>query len=224
VPEQLLDRLRDFDSPNISNAIELLAVRDRTEGFASLELRCLFPELKPMVGYAVTCTADSTSPGEPRPSQLNHLLDAIAAQQNPVVVVVQNCGPDRLRTCYIGDMAALFFDRLGAVGAVTDGGIRDLSGIKVRVPGFQVFSPGAVVSHGNSAITDVGIPVTVAGLLIKPGDLLHGDESGLLSVPNDLLAPIVEKAEQVRKTEQEWVDYVRCSSFNLDELKRRFIH
>jgi regulator of RNase E activity RraA len=222
--QQLLDQLRNFDSPTVSNAIELLAIRDRTQGYASMELRCLVPELKPMVGYAVTCTADATSSGKPQTNRLNYLFDAIAAMPKPVVVVVQNCGPDKPRSCFVGDMAAMFFHRLGAIGAVTDGGIRDLSGIKARVPGFQVFSPGAVVSHGNAAIIEVGIPVTVAGLFIEPGDLLHGDESGLLSVPNDLVEAIIEKAEQVRKTEQEWAEYIRSVSFNLEEMKRRFVH
>jgi 4-hydroxy-4-methyl-2-oxoglutarate aldolase len=222
--QRLVDQLRNFDSPTVSNAIELLEIRDRTQGFASMELRCLVPELKPMVGYAVTCTADATSPGKPQTNRLNCLFDEIAAMAKPVVVVVQNCGPEKPRSCFVGDMAAMFFHRLGAIGAVTDGGIRDLSGIKKKVPDFQVFSPGAVVSHGNAAIIEIGVPVTVAGLLIKPGDLLHGDESGLLSVPNELVGAIIEKAEEVRKSEQEWAEYVRSASFNLDEMKRRFVH
>ncbi len=122
ISHELLNRLAEFDSPTVSNAVELLAVRDRTQGYASMELRCLIPELKPMVGYAVTCTADATSPGKPQSNRLNHLLDAIAAQQKPAVVVIQNCGPDKARSCFIGDMAAIFFNRLGAIGAITDGG------------------------------------------------------------------------------------------------------
>jgi regulator of RNase E activity RraA len=224
LPSQLLDRLRNFDSPTISNAIELLAVRDRTVGYSSRELRCQFPELKPMVGYAVTCTADSTTPGKPRATRLNDLLDAVAAMHKPSVVVMQNCGPGPERSCFVGDMAAVFFQRLGSVGAVTDGGFRDLSGIRSKTPEFQLFSPGAVVSHGNAVIVEVGIPVMVAGLSIKTGDLLHGDESGLLSVPSEHVEAILEKAELVRKTEQEWVDYTRSASFNLEEMKRRFIH
>ncbi len=92
------------------------------------------------------------------------------------------------------------------------------------MPGFHVFAAGAVVSHGNAAIIEVGVPVTVASLVIKPGDLLHGDESGLLSVPNNLVEAIIGKAEQIRKTEQEWTDYVRSASFNLEEMKQRFVH
>lgn len=224
ISPRTLERLRDFDSPTISNAVELLAIRGRTQGYASMELRCQFPELKPMVGYAVTCTADSTTPETPRINRLAELVDMVAAAQKPVVVVIQNCGPDRLRSCFTGDMAAVLFDRLGAVGVVTDGGHRDLSGIRKRAPGFHIFSPGAVVAHGNAAIFDVGIPVRIAGLAIHPGDLLHGDESGLLTVPKHNVEAIIEKAELVRKTEQELVDYARGASFDLEEMKRRFVH
>ena len=70
VSAEVLDRLAGFDSPTISNAIEAFEVRDRTEGYASMELRCQFPDLPPMVGYAVTCTADSTTPGSKRTSKL----------------------------------------------------------------------------------------------------------------------------------------------------------
>jgi 4-hydroxy-4-methyl-2-oxoglutarate aldolase len=224
LPQQLIEELQGFDSPTVSNAIEVLAIRDRTHGFASRELRCQFPELKPMVGYAVTCTADSTTPGKARTTRLNDLFDAIIAMRKPVVVVIQDCGPDRQRSCFVGDIAAIFFQRLGSVGAVTDGGFRDGSGIRTRAPGFQVFSPGAVVSHGNGAFVEVGIPVKIAGLTIHPGDLLHGDESGLLSVPHDRIEAILEQAQLIRKTEQEWANYAQNDSFNLEEMKRRFAH
>ena len=153
VSEETIRRLRGFDSPTISNAIELLDIRDRTEGYASMELRCMIPDLEPMVGYAVTCSADSSSPGrEPKPNKLGDLLDAIRNAPKPVVVVVQKCGPDGLRDCFTGDMISVVYKNLGAAGVVTDAGIRDLTGIRKRAPSFQVFAFGAVVSHGTSTI------------------------------------------------------------------------
>jgi 4-hydroxy-4-methyl-2-oxoglutarate aldolase len=219
-----LARLRNLDSPTVSNGIDSLNIRDHTQGYTSAELLCQFPDLNPMVGYAVTCTADSTTRGTERPNRLDQLIDAIRAAPPPAVVVIQNCGPDKPRSCFVGDMATMFFQRLGAVGAVTDGGVRDLRGIRERSPGFQVFSTGKVVSHGTAGIVEVGIPVKITGLDISPGDLLHGDESGLLTVPSEQIESILEKAELVRKKEQEWADFMRSPSFNLAEMKRRFTH
>ncbi len=222
--QELLKRLRSFDSPTISNAIEALNLRNRTDGYASMEVRCLFPELRPMVGHSVTCTADSTSRTRIVGNKLNDVFDAIVAMQKPVVVVVQNCGPDRLRSCFTGDVISVAFQKLGAVGVVTDGGVRDLSGIRKRALDFQIFAPGAVVSHGNATIVEVGIPVSVAGLVIEPGDLLHGDESGLLSVPIQGVEKILQEAEKIRETEREWVDFVKSDSFTIEGMKRRLTH
>ncbi|MCL4488848.1 MAG: RraA family protein [Chloroflexi bacterium] len=221
VSAQVLDALREFDSPTISNAIEHFKVRDPVTGYASLELRCQFPELKPMVGYAVTCTADTTTAGDHRPMRVHDLLDAVQASPKPAVVVVKHVGPDRLRTAFVGDMICTALQKLGAVGVVTDGGNRDASGIRRRAPGFQLFAPGWVVSHGYGVYMDFNVTVSVCGLTIQPGDLLHGDESGLLTIPLDIAEPAVVQATAVREAEAEYFEYLQSSSFTYEGLKSR---
>ena len=184
---EVLKALGEFDSPTISNAIEHFKVRDAVTGYTSTELRCQFPDQKPTVGYAVTCTGDTTSPRGKEPMRLDMLLDAVQAAPKPAVLVIKYVGPDRLRSCFVGDMFCTVLHKLGVVGLVTDGGCRDKSGVRERTPGFQIFSPGWVVSHGYGVYLDVGITVSICGLTIQPGDLLHGDENGLLTVPSILL-------------------------------------
>src|SRR5258708_38743590 len=104
-PEQL-EALRKIDSPTIANAIEAFDVRDRTEGYASLELRCLFPDLPPIVGYAVTCTVDSTSPGKRPPTALHDLFAMVQAAPKPALVIMKHIGPDRLPGRHAGDVVA----------------------------------------------------------------------------------------------------------------------
>src|SRR6184192_1036542 len=58
-----LSALRRIDSPTISNAIETFKLRPRVAGYVGYDIRCIFPELPPTVGYAVTCTVDSTTEG-----------------------------------------------------------------------------------------------------------------------------------------------------------------
>src|SRR2546422_6827582 len=82
-----LDALRQIDSPTISNAIEQLGVRGRLDGFAGWELRCAFPERKTMLGYAVTCTADSTTESRRDERGLLRLWQAGEAAPKPVGVV-----------------------------------------------------------------------------------------------------------------------------------------
>ena len=174
-----------------------------------------------MVGYAVTCTADSTTPGPKRPNRLHDLLDALAAAPKPAVVAIQNVGPDPARSCFVGDMICTAYHRLGAVGVVTDGGLRDLSGIQQRAPGFQVFAPGVVVSHGAGVKLDINVPVRIGGLDIRPGDLLHGDESGLLVVPLDIAQSVVVRARRVREEEAEILDFLGSPAATLEGIKLR---
>jgi 4-hydroxy-4-methyl-2-oxoglutarate aldolase len=220
-PEQI-EALGRIDSPTVSNAIEAFGVRDPTDGYASLELRCLFPDLGPMVGYAVTCTADSTTPGGPRPDGQMPLYHALAAAPKPAVVVVRDVGPSRLRSCHAGDMMMTLFHRLGAVGLVTDGGVRDVAGVRRRAPGFRVFAPGTVVSHGIPTIVEVGVTVSICGLKIRPGDLLHGDENGLLKIPLEIADQVAGQAQKVRQAEDEFALFVKSQTFSLEEMMRLF--
>ena len=221
IPDEIIDELRKFDAATLSNAIERLDIRDRIEGFTSREVRCRFPELPPMVGYAVTCTADSTYPGKPRVNKLSEFIDAVAAAPKPAVVAIQNTGHDALKSCFIGDMICAVYQKLGAVGVVTDGGYRDLQGIRKRAPGFHVFGPGCVVSHGNVVIMDIGVPVTVGGMPVEPGDLLHGDDNGVLRIPNGRAADVVEQAKVVRDVEGRLFDYLeKNESVTAADLKR----
>ena len=121
-------------------------------------------------------------------------------------------------------MISVVYRNLGAVGVVTDAGIRVLTGIRRRAPGFQVFAFGTVVSHGTSTIIEVGMPVSIAGLPIAPGDLLLGDESGLVKVPLASAEAVLEKARLVRETEQEWFDFANSSDFTLEGVKQRIPH
>ena len=131
---KLIENLRGFDSATISNAIEHFEVRDPTMGFANNELICQLPEIgAPMVGYALTATADSTTPGDKRISRVDDLVAQIDAARNPVILVVQHLGHDRKRCCLFGDQFCTIAEKLGAVGIVTDANCRDRTGIRKRI-------------------------------------------------------------------------------------------
>jgi 4-hydroxy-4-methyl-2-oxoglutarate aldolase len=218
---EVLETLRQYDSPTIANAIEHFRVRDNVDGYASLELRCLFPERKPMLGYAVTCTADTSMPGDTRPGGLGRIWAALEAAPRPAVLVIQHTGHDRLRSCMAGDMVCTGLQAYGAAGIVTDSGIRDLGGIRARTQDFQLFAAGFVVAHGHTAFIDINVPISICGLPIKPGDLLHGDDSGLVSIPLQIAGQLAEAAQAVRDREREYFDFMQSSGFNFEGLRQR---
>jgi 4-hydroxy-4-methyl-2-oxoglutarate aldolase len=220
------EELRHIDSPTLANAIEHFGVRGRVEGFAGWELRCAFPQLGSMAGYAVTCTADSTTASRRDDRGLLRLWEAVEAAPKPAVVVIKDIGPDRSRSCHMGEVMATTAKALGAVGCISDGGLRDVNEVK-SLGGFQYFCPGFVVSHGNPVICEVNVPVTLAGLSVEPGDLLHGDVNGVLVIPESIADRVVEQALRVREAEREVLEFLRKPGLTVDALRRfqeRFTH
>ncbi len=214
-----LDELRALDSPTVSNAIEGFKIRPRTGGYAGFDLRCVFPELGTTLGYAVSCTADSRTEGRPDPKGLYPLWEAVEASPKPAILVIKDIGQDRTRSCHLGEVMATTAKALGAVGCVSDGGLRDILEIQ-QLGEFQLFCPGFVVSHGNPVICDVGLEVTINGLTVRPGDLLHGDVNGLLAIPDEIAEQVAAEAYRVRAMEKEILDFVKSPDFTLDGLRR----
>jgi len=220
-PEQI-EALRQFDSPTISNAIEHFDVRDPVTGYTTNELVCHTPEITtPLVGFAVTAMGDTTLPGDTRPSRVGEVVELIEASPAPRVLVVQHSGHDRRRACMFGDMFATILDKLGVTGIVSDMNARDRVGIRQRAPEFHLFTAGWVVSHGAPRYVDLNTVVTVCGLTVHPGDLLHGDESGLVSIPLNMVDDVIKQAQKVREHEAEYFDFLQSGRFNMEELKRR---
>jgi regulator of RNase E activity RraA len=223
--DEQLEALRRIDSPTISNAIERFQMRPRLEGFAGWHLRCAFPELGTTIGYAVTCTADSTTETRRDERGLLRLWAAVEQSPKPAVIVIKDIGPERTRSCHMGEVMATTARALGAVACVSDGGLRDVN--EVRALGFQYFCPGFVVSHGNPVICEVGIPVTLDGLAVRPGDLLHGDANGILSIPHGIADRVVAEAGRVRDDERKVLEFVRKPGLTVEQLRqfqRRFSH
>jgi regulator of RNase E activity RraA len=221
--DEQLEALRRIDSPTISNAIERFKVRPRLAGFAGWHLRCAFPDLGSTVGYAVTCTADSTTESRRDDRGLLRLWAAVEQAPKPAIVVIKDVGPEPTRSCHMGEVMATTAKALGAVACVSDGGLRDVN--EVRALGFQYFCPGFVVSHGNPVICDVGVSVTLDGLAVHPGDLLHGDANGLLSIPHDIADRVADEAMRVREYEREVLEFVRKPGLTVEDLRRfHFTH
>jgi 4-hydroxy-4-methyl-2-oxoglutarate aldolase len=219
---ELLDKLRAIDTPTISNAIELYNVRDRTEGFMGYDVKCQFPQLGVMLGYAVTAICDNRPGPVAGRQQFFAWLEAIRDAPKPVVCVFQDVSPSPRHSCYFGEVMANCAKKLGAIGLVTDGGIRDVA--EAQALGFHYFSPGAVCSHGNFAITQVNVPVAVSGVNVRPGDLIHGDVNGVLVIPDDVADRLPDGVEQIRTRERSVLDYVNGSNFDFDRLVELMTH
>lgn len=202
-----IDELRRIDSPTIANAIETFEIRPRVSGYVGYDIRCIFPDLLPTVGYAVTCTVDSTTEGR-EGIGFNALYEMLRDAPKPAIVVMQDVGADRLHSCHAGEVMSTRMKSLGAVGILTDGGLRDANEVR-SLGGFQYFCAGLVVSHGNPICVSVGEPVTISGMEVKQGDLLHGDVNGVVHIPDDCAADVAGAAYRMWERENQTMREIR---------------
>lgn len=217
-----LEYLKTVDTPTLCNAIELLGVRKHHEGFTPLQLRCLFPELGRMIGYAVTAQVETMTEMEPRDNRLFlDLYSLVEKSPKPAIIVLQEIGGHGDYAAHAGEVMTTIFHRLGAIGLVSDCGVRDIP--EVRNLKFHYFARGTVASHANYRIARVGVPVQVCGLVVQPGDLLHGDENGLALVPTAKRDLIPEMVDKIRSREGKLLDYVRSAEFTLDGLRSHIL-
>jgi regulator of RNase E activity RraA len=221
--EELIAFLKTVDTATVSNAVELLKVRPDAEGFASLDLRCLFPEFGPMCGYAVTAQVETVTHGSPKTEEaFVELFEAVERAPKPSVVVLQEIGGDRDRAAHSGEVMATIFTRLGAIGLVSDCGVRDLTA--VRRMGFHYFARGAVASHASYRIVRTGVPVEITGVTIRTGDLVHADENGLITIPESGRQRLPSLVGDILAKERSLLERVRDHDFRAANLRGRFFH
>jgi regulator of RNase E activity RraA len=170
-----------------------------------------------MLGYALTVTMTSEVGPPPGRQGYWRMWEALEQAPKPAVLVVQDTSRAPTRCAYFGEVMATIASRLGAVGVVTDGGVRDLA--EVRALGLHYFAPHPVVSHGNFRIVDVSVPVTLDGQSVHPGDLLHGDANGIVVVPPSIVDQLPEAVSTIREREKRTIDFVTSPEFTLDGLK-----
>src|SRR5262245_59710437 len=93
VAASLIEYFKTVDSPTLANAIEALEVRPRSEGFTPCDLRCLFPELGRLCGWAVTAQVETISDTYPYDARaFPALFQAVADSPKPAVVVYHEIG------------------------------------------------------------------------------------------------------------------------------------
>lgn len=213
--DEWLEFLKTVDTPTLSNGIELLKIRPRETGFTPLQIRCFFPDFGTMCGYAVTAQVETVTAMAPFDrGDVVKLYQSVEKSPKPAVVVLQEIGghPDYAAHC--GEVMATFFTRFGAVGLLSDCAVRDVP--EVRRLGFQYFARGTVASHANFRIATIGCPVQICGMVVRPGDTLHGDENGILAVPPVPLSELKAAIETIRSRERTVMDFVRGDNFTLD--------
>ena len=212
-----LRALLDFDTPTVGNGLELLGVRDPSAGYTGPDVHALMPEMGVRVGIAVTARLDTTSPGTDATTmdvfwEMVRHIESFA--ETPIFAVIESVGLRPRHTVTIGDGMGTHLKNAGAVGFLTNGCIRDITGVRA-VP-LPCWAAGLSPMHGRLRWLDWGSPVIIDGMTVRTGDLIHADENGALCFPAHLASAVVEKAHAVRDKETRMFETLRQPGMTVD--------
>jgi regulator of RNase E activity RraA len=217
-PEQF-EALRRLDACALANAIETFQERLRNEGFVDGSLRCLFPRLQPMLGYAATVKIRGSAPPTTEGAYPDRTdwWDYISSVSAPRVVVVEDVAARPGLGSLVGAVHMNILRALHCVGVVTNGSVRDIPAAESA--GFHLFAESLSVSHAYVHIIEFGQPVEIGGLKIASGDLLHGDLHGVQSIPLDIASEIPSVAARLAAKEHALIALCRSPEFSLEKLR-----
>ncbi len=215
ISKETMEALGKIDTPSICNAIEGFNVRGKEEGFMLPEIKGVFRTLPPAVGYAVTGVISAVQP-EGRNVSREDWWDLIVSVPEPRFIVLHDIDNPPLGA-YWGEVQGNIHKALGAVGVATDGTVRDID--EVEALGFQFFAKEISASHAYVHLVEIGIPVTVGGLTVKTGDLLHGDKHGVTSIPFEIAEQIPAMVDTIADYEQKTIGLCQSPDFSLEALK-----
>ena len=186
ITAETLGLLRKHDTPTICNALEHVMGGRTAEGFTKSPVVCADPALPPIVGFARTVTAkakDKVSAGDYMAKRMDY-LDYVASEPRPTIAVIEDIDEDVGYGAFWGEVQSNIHKALGCLGVVTNGSIRD---IPMIAPGFQMLAGSLSPSHAYTHVEDFGIPVTVHGMTVNSGDLIHADQHGAVVVPLEII-------------------------------------
>ncbi|MGE3803597.1 MAG: RraA family protein [Gemmataceae bacterium] len=208
VAPAVLEKLRQFDTPTICNVVELFDLVPRTAFYMDGRIQSCFPKMKPMVGFASTATFRAAA--APRQGDVYAgLADQVASfaeLPGPAVVVFQDLDDPPVAATF-GEVMCTTYQAFGAVGLITTGAGRDLD--QVEAINFPCFTSGTICAHGYCHFVHLNLPVRVGGLIVHPGDLLHGDRNGVTAIPNRLAAQVADACPELAAAESFVLDYLK---------------
>ena len=217
ISQATIDGLRAFDSATIFNAL----VRHGglpNEEYTDHTIRCLLPDLGAVVGYAMTAEVTTNDPDTTALDWPDYYA-VLEAAQGPLVAVLKDVDSRPGRGASFGDGMATVHKRLGVVGAIVDGTVRDLAGI--QSVGLPIWAWGTVPGHGVFHVTRINTPITVGQLRIRPGDLILADSDGCVRIPNEQADEILRLASEVRAMEAEIFDFYHSPEFSVAAMRAR---
>ncbi len=216
-----LDALADFDTPTICNAIEAVAPQRRGWGYTTDPFFVIDRAARPIVGYARTATIRSSQPSGRTPEADS--ASRIAYYQHvdegdePTITVIQDIDPHVGFGAWWGEVHSNVHKGFGSIGVVTNGSIRDLDD---WADNFQALAGSVAPSHGWVHAVEYAIPVTVHGMRVVPGDLIHADVHGAVVIPDEHARELPSVVAGLMEQESTLIRASQADGFSADVYEK----
>lgn len=215
------DALRRLDTPTVCNALEIVAPTRRGAGYTVKPFFCPRPELGPMVGYARTGTIRSMQPSgrsasDDAAARLDY-YDHIDEGPSPTITVIEDLDAIPGYGAWWGEVNTNIHQGLGSLGVITNGSIRDLDDV---APGFHMLAGMAGPSHAWVRIINHAVQVTVHGMTVNPGELIHGDQHGAVVIPIDVARDVPAAAAKIAAAEHKVIKAAQQPDFSAAQLRQ----
>ncbi|MDR1828267.1 MAG: RraA family protein [Methylobacteriaceae bacterium] len=208
--QELMELLKEFDTPSVTNVLGTYPKKKdvclglynpwHTNWYTDQSMKCIYPELGRRAGHVVTAVFGMPDPDFGR-LDFTDILRAVWACDNPVIVVFKQDIPEniRMKNGLAGGNMVTALKRAGAVGLISDGPSRDVD--EIREMDFQYMLTGVSAGHGAFSIKAVNVPVSICGMDVCPGEIIHMDENGAVKFPRQHLADVYERLCLLREQE-----------------------
>ncbi len=213
----LIDELHTFSTPSVLNGLKRLGLpTEKLETMDRQIIGCMAPGLGVRVGFAATRRIATRRSGPAGGSIKAGPDQGLLAVPAPRFLVVENVGDWRGPVSCWGELTAHINVALECRAGVTNGPVRDVP--EMEALGFQTFANGIGPGGGHVDLLSIGEPVTVAGVLVHPGDLMHGDSHGVVKIPKDMAADLPDAIRAAEAREQRLFAICKKPDFSLEEL------
>ena len=209
--QEMMQALKGFDTPSITNVVGTYPANPLCLGlynpwtenwYTDQTLHCMYPELGRLVGYAVTCVYGLPDPSFKRLSFMD-VIDALDASPKPTILVLQQKFPPEIagKVGLSGGNMTSAMKAVGCLGMISNGPSRDID--EIRPMQFQNLISGVTAGHGDMAVYAVNVPVSVAGMDVCPGEIIHMDENGAVKFPANKMEAILTNVQALQIEENE---------------------
>jgi len=220
IDSELLALLRSVDTPTVCNAIEVAQGKRGFSQFTRGTMICSAPQSGPLVGFAKTAKIAALSPpNEDKEIIKNRRMDYyryMSEVSGPSIAVIEDEDFPDCIGAYWGEINTKIHKRFGLSGVLTNGVVRDLGDL---AEDFPVVAGSIGPSHGFVHVREIDTPVSVFGITVSPGDLVHADRHGAVVIPNEVIPILKDAVHKLFTSERLILDPAEKTGFSFDDFK-----